>query len=140
LEKHKVVAEASVVAKWFLDEEFSEEALLLRDSLIAGKLTIAVPTLIFYEVLNAMRYSRLYNADELVTLARSLSKYGFEVWDPKGELYERTAKLGLESGVSIYDASYIALANLIKSSLYTADNNLVAKFPETARHIKTFKA
>ncbi len=55
MEKQKVVADASVVAKWFLNEEFSEEATLLRDSFVKDELTISVPSLLNYEILNVLR-------------------------------------------------------------------------------------
>ena len=139
MERQKVVVDASVMAKWFLDEEFSDNARLLRDSFVTGKLTISVPSLLFYEVLNALRYSGVYNAAQLALAARSLSKYGFEVWEPKGKLYEQTGKLSLEHEISIYDASYIALATSLEATVYTADTDLTQKIPKVAQHIKAFK-
>lgn len=127
------------MAKWFLDEEFSDNARLLRDSFVTGKSIIWVPSLLFYEVLNAMRYSGVYNPDQLALAARSLSKYGFEIWEPKGNLYEQTGKLSLQHEISVYDASYIALASSLKTTLYTADTHLTQKFPKIAQHIKSFK-
>lgn len=139
MERPKVVVDASVMAKWFLDEEFSDDARLLRDRFVTGKSTIAVPSLLFYEVLNAMKYSGVYKAGQLALAARSLSKYGFEVWEPKGKLYEQTGKVSLEHEISVYDASYIALAMSLQATLYTADTDLTQKFPEIAQHIQSFK-
>jgi predicted nucleic acid-binding protein len=142
LEKPKAVIDASVVAKWFLEEEFSDKAKILRDSFVTGKLTISVPILIFYEALNALKYSGVYNEEELAHVARALSKYGFETWEPKGKLYEQMAKISLRHDVSVYDAAYIALALHLKAVFYTADLELTQKFPESAQHIgnvKTFK-
>src|SRR6266699_2685814 len=87
--------DAAVCAKWFLDEEYSENARRLRDSFVKGRLGIAVPSLLFYETLNALRYSKLYDERELGLAAESLSKYGFDVWSPKGEVYTETAHLSL---------------------------------------------
>ena len=139
MEKQKVVADASIVAKWFLEEEFSEEARRLRDSFVTGRLTISVPCILFYEALNALRYSGLYSEEELALAARALSKYGFDTWEPKGKLYEETAKLSLKHDVSVYDASYIMLALHLKATLYTADSELIQIFPENTQHISAFR-
>lgn len=140
MEKQKVIVDASVVAKWFLEEQFSEDARLLRDSFVTGKLTISVPSLLFYETLNALKYSGVYNQDELALVARSLSRYGFDVWQPKGKLYEQVARLSLKHDISVYDASYVALAIFSDTILYTADLELTEKFPENVQHVKNFKA
>lgn len=138
LEKPKVVADASIVVKWFLEEAFSENARLLRDSFLTGKLIISVPTLLFYEALNAIRYSGLYKEDELALVGRALIKYGFDVWEPKGKLIEKMATLSLEKNVSVYDAAYLALAQQLGSTFYTADKELVRRFPENTCHISAF--
>jgi len=135
LENQKVVADASVIAKWFLDEELSDRARLLRDSFVREQLTISVPSLLFYETLNVLRYTNLYDSDELASAARSLSKYGFDVWEPRGRLHEETAKTSLRYDISIYDASYVALAFRLHATLYTADQELARKAPDCARHI-----
>jgi len=82
----KVVLDASVVAKWYLKEKYSEQALKIRDDYISGRITIAVPSLLDYEVLNALKYSGVYSEQELKDIARSLNKYSFEQWKFKDEL------------------------------------------------------
>ncbi len=92
----------------------------------------------FYETLNALRYSRIYDEKELGLAALALSKYGFEVWEPRGEVYRETAHLSLRHELSVYDASYIALSINLKLPFYTTDGELLEKFPRVARHVKSF--
>jgi len=139
LEKQKAVADASIVAKWFLEEDFSDEARQLRDSFVTGRLTISVPSLLFYETLNALWQSGLFREEELTLAARALSRYGFDVWEPKGNVYERSATLSSKRDASVYDASYVALALHLKATLYTADSELIQKFPKNTQHISTYK-
>src|SRR5438445_12795642 len=94
VERQKAVVDASVCAKWFLEEEYSANARRLRDSFVKGRLGIAVPSLLFYETLNALRYSKLYDDRELGLAAESLSKYGFDVWTPTAAVYSETPHLG----------------------------------------------
>ncbi|MBW1669419.1 MAG: type II toxin-antitoxin system VapC family toxin, partial [Deltaproteobacteria bacterium] len=52
----KAVVDASVVVKWFVEEEGSEEALAIRRRYIEEEVEIVAPELIHFEVLNALRY------------------------------------------------------------------------------------
>ena len=137
MERQKAIVDASVVAKWFLEERHSEEARLLRDSFAKGLLSLAVPSLLFYETLNVLRYAGLYGEDELAEVSRALSEYGFDVWAPSGKLHEDTARMSLRYDITVYDASYVALAMHLGATLYTADTELVKK--ELARHISSFR-
>lgn len=100
-----------------------------------GKVTLSVSSLIFYETVNALWASGLFSEGELSLAAGSLSKYGFEIWEPKGKILQEAARLSQQEGISVYDASYVALALHLNPPLYTADTGLVRKFPRIARQI-----
>ncbi len=136
MERKKAVADASVVTKWYLEEPWSANARNLRDTFVTGRIDLSVPALLFYESLNALRYTGLYEPEELVTISRSLSGYGFQIHGPSGPAMELAYELALESDLSIYDSVYIALARHLGTDLYTADQEMVSKMPDTAIHIK----
>ena len=133
------MVDASVCAKWYLDEEYSDRARLLRDDFVKGQIAITVPSLLFYETLNALRYSRAFDEKELPVAADSLSKYGFEVWEPRGEVYREAARLSLAQDITVYDAAYVALSEHLRALFYTVDKKLLDRFPRRARHIRIFK-
>jgi len=133
------VVDASVCAKWYLDEEYSDRARLLRDEFVKGQIAITVPSLLFYETLNALRHSRAFDEKELPVAADSLSKYGFEVWEPRGEVYREAARLSLAQEITVYDAAYVALSEHLRALFYTVDKKLLDRFPRRARHIRIFK-
>ncbi len=133
------MVDASVCAKWYLDEEYSDRARLLRDEFVKGQIAITVPSLLFYETLNALRYSRAFDEKELSVAADSLSKYGFEVWEPRGEVYREAARLSLAQEITVYDAAYVALSEHLRALFYTVDKKLLDRFPRRARHIRIFK-
>ncbi|TMI18365.1 type II toxin-antitoxin system VapC family toxin [Candidatus Bathyarchaeota archaeon] len=139
MERPKVVVDASVCAKWYLDEEYSDRARLLRDEFVKGQIAITVPSLFFYETLNALRHSRAFDEKELPVAADSLSKYGFEVWEPRGEVYREAARLSLAQEITVYDAAYVALSEHLRALFYTVDKKLLDRFPRRARHIRIFK-
>lgn len=123
----KVVVDASVVAKWFLEEVYSDKAVLLRDKYVGREILLTSPSIMLYEVLNALRYSGLYSKEELVDIVRTLERYGIELWDLEREYGERVAEVAIELNVSVYDASYVALAEIVNSRLVTADEEIVTK-------------
>ena len=138
MEEAKIVVDASVVVKWFLEEEFSREALRIRDDYVMRKVSIAVPSLLEYEVLNALKYSGVYSRDELREAGVALNKYGFKVYELEGRFKELTVELAVEEGVTVYDASYVALARMLEAPLYTADEELIERFPAVAVHVKSY--
>jgi len=139
LEKSKViVVDASVIVKWFLDEPYSSKALRIRDDYVRRIVRIAVPSILEYEVLNALKYSGVYSIDELEEIGVSLNKYGFDTYNLKGELKIKAIKIAVENNITIYDASYIALTQKLKTKLYTADKELIEKFPDNVIHIKYY--
>lgn len=76
--REKVVLDASVIAKWYLTEWHSDSTLSLRDTHVSGNMSIVAPTLLIYEALNVLKHCGIYSQEELVELALSLDKYGFE--------------------------------------------------------------
>lgn len=127
--KDEFVVDASVVTKWFLVEPDSEAAIRLRDDFATGRIKLTVPTLLFYEVVNALRFSGEFEEAELGLAARSLSKYQFGMWRPRGRLLELSAELSIREDLTVYDACYVALARRLDSKVITEDRELLSKFP-----------
>jgi predicted nucleic acid-binding protein len=133
-----VVIDASVVAKWFLEEVYSTNALLLRDKYIAGEIELASPCIMPFEVLNALRYSGVYSRDALVSVVKSLDKYGIRLWDLIGAYGQRVAEVAMELAISVYDASYVALAEIANARLVTANEEILTKAKDiiVLHHVK----
>lgn len=131
-EKDEFVIDSSVVAKWFVNEHDSDQAIRIRDEFATGKVRLAAPTLLFYEVMNALRFTGAFKEDELVLASKSLSKYQFEVWRPRGKLLELSTQISVKGDLTVYDACYVALAQRIGSRLITEDKELITKFPKLA--------
>jgi predicted nucleic acid-binding protein len=123
------VVDSSVVVKWFLLEPDSDAATRLRDDFATGRTGLIVPTLLFYEVMNAIRFSRLFREADLAMVARSLSKYKFGIWRPRGRLLELSGQLSIKEDVTVYDSCYVALAQRLRTKVITEDSELLQKFP-----------
>lgn len=136
----ELVVDASVVVKWFIEENDSEKAILLRDMFIEGKVEFFIPSLLYFEVLNALKYSQLFDSDELNDAGESLESYGLKVVAIKNELRKNMIKIALEHGLSIYDASYLGLSIGLDKLFCTADEKIIKKLPSTLKEkVKSLK-
>jgi predicted nucleic acid-binding protein len=90
-EKDEFVVDSSVVTRWFLVESDSDLAPSLRDDFATGRVSLAVPTLLFYELLNALRFSGAFDEKGLALAGRALSKYQSGIWRPRRKLLELSA-------------------------------------------------
>ncbi|MDQ2681757.1 MAG: type II toxin-antitoxin system VapC family toxin [Candidatus Eremiobacteraeota bacterium] len=127
----EAVLDASVVIKWFKqdNEEHIAAARALRLAVEAGELTVFAPPLLQIEILNAAgRRWRLDHA-ALVKLAHRLEALPFDLRQPPlGGVAAWTAR-----GLSAYDASYVALAEIEALPLITSDKLILAIAPDIAR-------
>lgn len=133
------VVDSSVVTKWFLNEKDSDIAISVRDRFATNQIKLSVPTLLFYEVMNALRFSKIFSEEDLVVASKSLSSYRFEIWRPIGKLLELSTILSLKEDLTIYDASYVGLAHRKGSRVLTEDRELLEKFPKLTLSLSGFK-
>lgn len=129
MNKSNIILDSSVVAKWFFPEVESEIALAIKKDFSANKISIAVPLLIYWEISNLLKTAtkRLrLNQKGAVRAYGAFLKLNFVVYS-SAELMKNTLKNAIEFDISSYDASYIALANLLQIPFYTADRKLMNK-------------
>jgi predicted nucleic acid-binding protein len=119
------VVDASVVAKWFLEEEHTSEARRLRDDFLAGTAVLRAPALLPFEIMNALRFHPTFPSESLTDAARALDRTDIVTVPLVGEYLERTTRLALAEELTVYDASYVALAGMQDCPLYTADERII---------------
>lgn len=140
VEGGEVVVDASVVVKWFVEEEYSREARLLRDAYANGLVDLAAPSLLPYEVINALKYSGAFGEDELKEAASILEDHQIALYDLVGEVAQKAVEIAMRKGVTVYDAAYVALAHELDTVIYTADEKLLRRVGrERAAHIAEFR-
>jgi predicted nucleic acid-binding protein len=132
------VVDASVAVSWLLpsrDEPYAELSAVVEDHYFGGNIDLVAPYCLHYEVGHALvrsvRRSRL--ASELA----SQSWMAFWDWEMRlsvdRTVMGRAWRLSQMYGVSFYDASYLALAEVEQRPLIHADerlrNTLAGRFP-----------
>ena len=135
----QVVIDTNVVIKLFLKEEYSDFALKLKDSYLAGKTDIVVNSLMKYEFINVLKYKKFSSAEIKLAL-RAMADYNFQIEELSDPIADLTSDLAVEYNLSSYDASYVALASFLGYNLYTADIKLINKVSNLnfIKHIKEF--
>lgn len=134
-----VVADASVVVKWFVEEEHTDAALRLRDDYVDRTVDIASPSLLPYEVLNALRYSPGFGERQLKEIVEALDKYCLWLAPLEGDLAYACVENSMRHGISVYDSAYISLGQIREIPVYTADRRLMNRVgDERIRHISTY--
>jgi predicted nucleic acid-binding protein len=117
----EVVLDASVVVKWFSEEEGTDRAVSLRDEHIQGKRTIVAPDLLVYEVENALRFRPGLGPDEATKAIECLFDIQLDLITPSKELLKKSAQHAFKYGITIYDSCYLALADFLGAYIITAD-------------------
>ena len=129
-----LVLDTSVAAKWYLPEELREEALELATRVGTGEVQLLAPSIIGPELFNALyqQHRRTYlSLDEVRAFFSSFTEAPvsfFEI-DP---LTSRAVEITLDSGVVVYDALFLALAEEAGTVVVTADYKLLRVLSGTA--------
>ncbi len=114
------VVDASVVVKWLVSEDYSDEAAGLLDS----SKTLAAPALVFAEVAHAlwaMRRRGNIGMDDLGIAAETLLKAPLSIPFTMPQLTPGAARLALDLDHTVYECFYLALAIQTQYPLVTAD-------------------
>lgn len=128
------VLDSSVVIKWFREGEIlREKALLLRRAYLEGKLRLAVPDLLFYEIANVLRYKLDLNPPQVQAAVQSLFDMRLERIALTPELLHRAIKIAYTHDLTVYDAAFVACAEEIRAMLITADENLITKVKQPSK-------
>ena len=128
-----LVVDASIVAKWVMDEDGSDRALALRT-----ETGLIAPSLIVSEVGNALwkavRRREVTNADALAALGVAFGP--FDALVANEELGVRALELAIALAHPVYDCMYLALAERERAPLISADRALL-RVAKKVKGIKT---
>jgi len=117
------IVDASVAAKWFFDEGHGTQDAL---RLLSSKHHLHAPDLFLVEfnniTLKRVRRSET-TADQASEIRKAIRKFAVGMHGSV-PLLEPAYEIALETGASIYDSLYVALAALMEAPVVTADRRL----------------
>jgi predicted nucleic acid-binding protein len=123
------VIDASVVIKWYVPEGNYEAARVMR----TGETALAAPDLLFAEMANtlwkAVRRGEM-TGSRAIEIIEEVAAAPF-ITISNQSLARDALDLSIATGITAYDATYVALAIRIDKILITADEKLVRKLAGT---------
>lgn len=124
------VIDASVIIKWYVDEQDSDKALKILEDYEAETYSIVIPDLAVYEVANVLRCNSQFTADEAKKSLWALSKLNLDLISPVPAVIQPAIDIAYKKDVSLYDAVYVSLAKEIGYYFITADAKLCEKLSD----------
>ena len=118
------VVDASVAVKWYVYEELRDKALRLREDFLSESIDLEAPSLILYEVGNAIRHHPGATDSECASAVTQLRGLGIAIRELDDSAIRIAAKIAFEEKLTFYDAAYLSLAKSIEAKLITADTEL----------------
>lgn len=123
----ELVIDASVILKWYLpDEEFAPKALNILHRHVSGEIALCAPTILPYEILNALLVAeRKGRVNEEVTQSAFNAFLDLEInfLNPFID-YPDIISPARSFNRSVYDASYLAVAEKRNFDFVTGDKRL----------------
>lgn len=121
------ILDASVVVKWFVEEEGNEIALAIREKFWKKDIDIIVPDLLLYEISNALKHNPKFNEKDVKDAVESLINMGIRILIPSLDIFKKAIDIAFSYEITLYDAYYVALSDELKIPFITADKKLFDK-------------
>jgi predicted nucleic acid-binding protein len=121
------VLDASVVLKWWIEEEDSDKAIWILNRYKEEMLEIAAPDLLIYEIANVLRYNLRFTTDEIRECIKDLLELELDIIAPVEIVIDLAVETARQREISFYDGLYVTMAQGLGFQLITADEKLYQK-------------
>lgn len=138
----RYVVDASVAARFVLNEELSDKAAKVLEDFLSGRVELLAPSLVVYEVGNtlwkAVRRGLVSEEDALESFAEFLKLGLWRELEAEEEL--EALRWGSRNDSTCYDSAYVIMASSEGAVLLTADDRLEEKAKVSVRvlHLRDY--
>ncbi len=122
-----IVLDASIILKLIFEEQDTPLALQLREGHITGEEKIAAPELLFYELANVLATKVAIPVKNASSALAEIFNLEIETFTLGVEEFLSSISVSRKYKISVYDASYMVLAERLNCDFITADAQLFRK-------------
>lgn len=122
-----VIVDASVVYKWYSLEKNSDQARTILQNHVDNQEIICAPELILYELTNAWVTKTSLNLNQIKRNFKNFKNVNITIEYLSYAIINKALGLAKKYKITIYDASYVALAKQKKCLFLTDDQRLIEK-------------
>jgi predicted nucleic acid-binding protein len=126
------VVDASVVLGWLLQEPLPQGHGRILDDHVAGRTPAGAPELLHYEVGNVLARGAGLDPETARSGYERFLALEVETFALGEQEYRTALDLALTHGITVYDASYVALAMALGARFVTADRRLADRIAALA--------
>lgn len=116
-----LILDTSVLVKLFSKDETSEQTVALLAKLNNKSLFITIPDIAVYELINSLKYSKNAAPALIMDILDVIMKMNLRIVNFSQELLKISVKTMDKYEITIYDAIFIAMSDMEKIPLLTAD-------------------
>ena len=120
------VVDASIVLQWLIEQPSARSTEILEGH-INGNEPLVAPELLNYEVGNVLVTKVKLTSQDATELFGYFLDLGIETYSLGADEYQASLDLALRYRLTVYDASYLALALALEVKLVTADKRLATR-------------
>jgi len=120
----KLVLDASVALKWFFQEKNSDLAEILLKQIKKDEIKVFVPQIFFFELVNAVKTKAKSTPKDVLEVINKIFSLKLNSEKINRELLAKANFYAQKYDLTIYDASYLALARALEINFITADEKL----------------
>lgn len=120
----RVVLDASIALKWFLKEEDTDIAEVLLERIKRKEIEVDVPQLFFFELANVIKTKTKSTSQDVLEAINKIFSLKLSGEKINKKLLVKANFYAQKYDLTIYDASYLALAKTLGVNLITADEKL----------------
>ena len=128
-----LVIDASVVIKLYVPEILSDKAVETLSRVTEGELLLYAPDLVYPETGNILWKKlrrRELTPEEVDEIANAIIALPLIIESSK-PIMPLAVSIALHSGITVYDAMYVAVARIYETQMLTADKNLTDALAKT---------
>ncbi|MDK2384343.1 MAG: type II toxin-antitoxin system VapC family toxin [Candidatus Korarchaeota archaeon] len=140
----RIVVDSNILVKWFIPEDYHEEAKALLEDHLYGRVEVVIPRYAVFEFANVLRKYRvrgIIGERDMREAFDLLAESAPVMIEENEELVRKALDYSLERGLTVYDAYYMVLARELGAILYTADERVVRQLvgeESSLKHISEY--